>query len=291
MIESLTAISVFVQVAELKSFVGAGRVLGLTASAVGKRISRFEKELGVQLFNRTTRSISLTHEGNILLVKSRRILDEIDELQYELSNAVQKPQGRLKISLAPITDIFLDHLSKFNEQYPDIELELDYSARNVDLTQEAFDAAIRVGYIPDNNLRSHHLGNFRRLIVASPIYLAKNGEPLTSSDLMNHRLLHYRSPNTGIIEQWPIDSTRETNLPRSIVCNNLNARIDFALKGIGIAYLPDITIQHYLDKKLLVPILSDYSTDTIQVHVIWLHSTQYSMRQKVLINFLKKIII
>ncbi|WP_237387699.1 LysR family transcriptional regulator [Xenorhabdus sp. Sc-CR9] len=291
MIESLTTISVFVQVAELKSFVGAGRVLGLTASAVGKRISRFEKELGVQLFNRTTRSISLTHEGNILLTRSRRILDELDELQYELSNAAQEPQGRLKISLAPITDIFLDHLSRFNEQYPGIELELDYSARNVDLAQEAFDAAIRVGYIPDNNLRSHHLGDFQRLIVASPVYLEKNGEPLTPSDLMTHKLLHYRSPNTGIIEQWPIESTRETYLPTSIVCNNLNARIDFALKGLGIACLPDITIRRYLDKKLLIPILNDYSTNTIQIHAIWLHSTQYSMRQKALINFLKKITI
>ncbi|PHM74875.1 LysR family transcriptional regulator [Xenorhabdus kozodoii] len=291
MIESLAAISVFVQVAEIKSFVGAGRVLGLTASAVGKRISRFEKELGIQLFNRTTRSISLTHEGNVLLARSRRILDELNELQYELSNSAQEPQGRLKISLAPITDIFLDYLSKFNEQYPDIELELDYSARNVDLAQEAFDAAIRVGYIPDNNLRSHHLGNFRRLIVASPMYLEKNEIPITPSDLTNHKLLHYRSPNTGIIEPWSVELTRETHLSTSIVCNDLNARIDFALKGLGIACLPDIAIQHYLDQKLLIPILNDYTTDTIQIHAIWLHSAQYSMRKKVLINFLKNIII
>lgn len=289
MLESVAAFSVFVQVAELRSFVAAGRALGVSASAIGKRISRLEESLGVQLFQRSTRSIALTPEGEKLLERSRRILDEIEEIQTELSSAADLPRGRLKISLAPISDVFLDHLAHFNERYPEIELELDYAERNVDIIQEGFDAAIRVGEVADNNLRAHPMGHFRRLIVASPTYLERHGTPTRPEQLPEHKLLHYRSPNSGKVEPWPLNDCGELYLPTSIVCNDINTRIDFALKGLGIACLPDISIRKPLADGRLTPILLAHSANATPIHALWPHAHQYTSRQKAFIDFIKTV--
>jgi DNA-binding transcriptional LysR family regulator len=289
MLESVAAFSVFVQVAELRSFVAAGRAMGVSASAIGKRISRLEERLGVQLFQRSTRSISLTPEGEKLLERSRRILDEIEEIQTELSSAADLPQGKLKISLAPISDVFLDHLARFNERYPQIELELDYAERNVDIIQEGFDAAIRVGDGADSNLRAHHMGDFRRLIVASPAYLLRHGVPARPQQLLEHKLLHYRSPNSGKVEPWPLNNCGELHLPTSMICNDINTRIDFALKGLGIACLPDISIRKPLRDGLLTPMLLDHTANSTKIHALWPHAHQHTSRQKAFIDFIKSV--
>ena len=287
MLESITAFSMFVQVAELRSFVAAGRTMGVSASAIGKRITRLEQTLGVPLFKRTTRSLSLTCDGEKLLARSRRILEEIEQLATDVNHSAQLPHGRLKVTVAPISDRLVDTLAEFSRRYPDIELEVHYSDRLVDLIEEDFDLAIRVGQISDSNLRSHHLGDFTRLIVASPAYLQQHGTPKSAQDLCNHKLLHYRQPKSGKIEPWPVTLHTNEHLPSTLVCNDMAARIDFAIKGLGLACLPNLVIREPLADGRLVPVQLTPTGSCYPIYAIWPHAHVHTARFKALIEFMK----
>ena len=156
--ESLSGFVVFVQVAETRSFVAAGRLLGVSASAVGKRVVRLEEKLGVRLFHRSTRSVTLTAEGALFLERSRRILAEIEAAELELSQATATPRGRLRVSLPMGSSLVLPVLGEFMRHYPDIELDLDFSDRMVDVIEEGFDAVVRTGEPSDSRLSSKRLG-------------------------------------------------------------------------------------------------------------------------------------
>ncbi len=134
--DSLNGFMVFVQVAETRSFVAAGRLLGVSASAVGKSVARLEEKLGVRLFHRSTRSVTLTAEGTLFLERSRRILAEIEAAEQELSQASSAPRGRLRVSLPLVSSLVLPVLGEFMATYPDIELDLDFSDRLVDVIEE-----------------------------------------------------------------------------------------------------------------------------------------------------------
>src|SRR5450830_1475720 len=125
--DSLNGFMVFVQVAETRSFVAAGRLLGVSASAVGKSVARLEEKLGVRLFHRSTRSITLTAEGTLFLERSRRILAEIEAAELELSETRQAPKGRLRISLPLVSALLMPALTAFMHRYPDIALDVDFS--------------------------------------------------------------------------------------------------------------------------------------------------------------------
>ena len=150
--DSLSGFAVFVQVAETRSFVAAGRLLGVSASAVGKSVARLEERLGVRLFHRSTRSVTLTAEGILFLERSRRILAEIEAAERELSQATVAPRGRLRISLPLVSSLVLPVLGEFMQAYPDIELDLDFSDRLVDVIEEGFDAVVRSGEPADLSL-------------------------------------------------------------------------------------------------------------------------------------------
>jgi len=287
MLESVAAISVFVQVAEIGSFVGAGRALGVSASAVGKRIARLEETLGVPLFKRTTRSVTLTVDGQRLLDRSRRIIDEFEHLTSEVAQSAQLPRGRLKVTVAPISDRLVDALAVFSRQYPEIELEVQYTDRLIDLVDEDFDLAIRVGEISDSNLRSHWLGDFTRLIVASPRYLQEHGTPTSMQALTEHKLLHYRQPKSGKIEPWPVRLPAGVELPVTLICNDMAARIEFATKGLALACLPDLVIREPLADGRLVPLHLGSATTRYPVYAVWPHSRMYTARFGELLNYIK----
>lgn len=181
--DSLSGFTVFVQVAETRSFVVAGRQMGVSASAVGKSVARLEEKLGTRLFHRSTRSITLTAEGALLLERSRRILAEIEAAEQELSRAAQAPRGRLRVSLPLVSSLVLPVLGDFMRQYPEIELDLDFTDRMVDVIEEGSDAVVRTGEPSDSRLSARCLGAFRIPLVASPAYLAQRGEPRQPADL------------------------------------------------------------------------------------------------------------
>ncbi|NUB15871.1 LysR family transcriptional regulator [Azospirillum brasilense] len=288
--DSLNGFVVFVQVAETRSFVAAGRLLGVSASAVGKSVARLEEKLGVRLFHRSTRSVTLTAEGTLFLERSRRILAEIEAAELELSQASAVPRGRLRVSLPLVSSLVLPALGEFMRAYPEIELDLDFTDRMVDVIEEGFDAVVRTGEPADSRLSARRLGNFRLLLVASPDYLARRGTPRTPADLRQHACLHYRFPTSGKWETGapgPAPAGPQLELPTSMICNNIETRVCFALQGLGIAYLPDFAIRDLLADGRLEPVLADHVGRTSVFHVLWPASKHPSPKVRALVDFLR----
>lgn len=288
--DSLGGFTVFVQVAETRSFVAAGRLLGVSASAIGKSVARLEDKLGVRLFHRSTRSITLTAEGQLFLERSRRILAEIEAAQLELSQSHAAPRGRLRVSLPLVSSLVLPVLGQFMRQYPEIELDLDFSDRMVDVIEEGFDAVVRTGEPADSRLSARKLGTFQTMLVASPAYLAQRGTPMHPGDLVGHRCLHYRYPSTGKLERWPlrVPGAVPMELPISMVCNNIETRVCFALQGLGIACLPDFSVREALADGRLQPLLTSYVAQTGVFHVLWPSGRQVPPKIRVLVDFLSE---
>lgn len=287
--DSLNGFVVFVQVAETRSFVAAGRVLGVSASAVGKSVARLEDKLGVRLFHRSTRSVTLTAEGQLFLERSRRILAEIEAAEQELSSVRSAPRGRLRLSLPHVSSLVLPVLGEFMRDYPDIQLDLDFSDRMVDVIEEGFDAVVRSGTPEDSRLSARRLGEFGFHLVASPDYLARHGTPQVPADLLQHRCLHYRFPHTGKLEAWAMrqdPGAAELQLPIHMVCNNIETRLCFALQGLGIAYLPEFAAHQALADGSLVAVLPDYMVRTNSFHVLWPAGRQTSPKVRALVDFL-----
>lgn len=289
-LDSFGGLSVFVQVADSGSLVAAGRMLGISPSAVGKAISRLEDKLGAQLFNRTTRSVTLTPEGLLFLERSRRVLYEMDAAQQELSDATSGPHGRLKVSLPPLGNLVLPVLADFMREYPSIELEFDFSDRQVDLIDEGFDAVVRVGEPQDSRLLHRKLGSYRIVLVASPDYLRRHSKPASPLDLTRHSCLHYRVQNTGKLQTWPLSKAEgdsELALPVSMVCNDMETRVHFALEGLGIARLPEFVVHDHLLQGRLTSILSDHIDGSNTLYVLWPGSRYPTPKVRVFVDFLR----
>jgi DNA-binding transcriptional LysR family regulator len=284
--ESLTGLLVFVQVAETRSFVAAGRALGLSASAVGKRIARLEARLRTRLFHRSTRSIALTAEGARFLERCRRVLAELDEAEQELSDTSDAPRGRLRVSLPIVSWLVQPLLADFMAAYPDIQLDLDFSDRLVDVIDEGFDAVLRTGAPSDSRLSSRRLGACRTLLVAAPDYLARHGTPRTPADLTRHVCLHFRYPKDGKLEVWPLRDAPGVEVPVSMICNNLETRVCFALRGRGIACVPDFSVRGELAAGTLRTVLDGHVERTIVFHLLWPSGRHATPKVRAFVDFL-----
>lgn len=283
--ESLSSLNTFVHVAETRSFVAAGRILGISASAVGKSISRMETKLNVRLFHRSTRSVTLTAEGSLFLERCRRIVAELEAAESELSQLAECPRGRLRLSLPQVSTLLLPVLGEFMRRYPDIELDLDFTDRIVDVVEEGFDAVVRTGQMADSRLSMRKLGTFHHLLVGAPAYFEQYGRPAKPHDLADHRCLHFRFPNSGKLEPWPLPEYQDLALPVSMVCNNIETRHCFALQGLGIACLPDFSIRKELARGQLVTVLDEYVKRSADFFILWPSSGYMTPKLRVLIDF------
>lgn len=287
--DSLSGFVVFNRVAETRSFVAAGQSLGISASAVGKRVARLEGRLGVRLFHRSTRSITLTAEGALFLERSRRILAEIEATEQELSQANGAPRGRLRVSLPQVTGLVMPALAEFMARYPDIELDLDFSDRMVDIIGEGFDVVMRGGQPLDSRLNAKFLGHFQHRLVASPDYLREHGLPAHPRELAGHRCLHYRFPSSGKLETWPLrreHPEQDYDIPISMVCNHVETRICFALNHRGITCLPDFSVRAALASGSLVSVLDDFIERRGSFYLLWPSGRQVPPRLRVFIDFM-----
>ena len=286
--EGLNGIAMFVQVADSGSFSATGRLLGLSSSAVGKSVARMEARLGARLFQRSTRHLALTDEGEKFLLRCKRILAEVEAAEQELSAASSAPSGRLRISLPRYSGLFEPVIAAFMQAYPAIELDLDFSDALVNVVSDGFDAAVRTGELDDSGLTRRKLCTFRRLLVASPAYLARHGSPGHPADLAGHQRLHYRFPATGRLEAWPLAEAMEQGiqLAPGMVCNSVEMRVYLALQGQGIAYLPAFTVQRELAAGQLVPLLDEYTQAATAFWLLWPASRHLPPRLRVFIDFL-----
>lgn len=288
--DSFTSLTSFVRTAETLSFVQAARTLGISASAVGKNVARLESKLGVRLFNRSTRSVSLTAEGVMLLARCQHILEQLREAEAELTSTVAQPAGKLRISLPVIGyRLLLPLLPVFTQRYPQIELDLDFSDRLVNVIDEGFDIAIRSGEITDSRLTAKKLGNFRFVLCASPSYLEEFGLPSSPDALKDHKCVLFRFPSTGLIQPWDLRGLRitgEFNPAAVLTANNIEAVIGMTTSGLGISYVPDFVVREALDKGKLQEVLPGNCILQGSFSALWPASRYLSPRIRCFIDFL-----
>jgi len=287
--DNLAGLTAFVQAADTRSFVAAGRALGISASAVGKSIARLEQRLGVRLFHRNTRSIALTSEGTIFLERCRRILGEVEAAELELSSSKSAPRGRLRVSMPLVGELLNPVLAAFARAWPLVELDLDFSNRRVDLVEEGYDAVVRAGDSADSRLMSRLLGHFHLQLVAAPAYLAQHGTPALPGDLARHNCLLYKFPSSGKIEAWPLadwNALLAAGLPASLSCNSVDTLLHFAESGLGIAALPDFAARAAREAGRLQLVLPAHTQHAAPFHILWPGSRNMSPKLRVFIDFL-----
>jgi DNA-binding transcriptional LysR family regulator len=284
--DSLGGMAIFVQVAEARSFAVAGRRLSVSASAVSKGVARLEEKLRVRLFHRSTRSVTLTAEGAQFLDRCRRILAEIEAAEHELSSTIEAPRGRLRISLPLVSGLMMPVLSAFMHRYPEIALDLNFTDHLVDVIGEGFDAVVRIGQPEDSRLLSRRLGSCRLMYVGSPGYFEKTGGiPLRPEDLRGHKRLLHRFSNSGLLEKWPLEEPGASSSP-AIASNHVETLLDMALRGHGIARLPDFAIAASLAKGELQSVLEEWRGDASIFWALWPAGKHQAPKLRAFVDFL-----
>jgi DNA-binding transcriptional LysR family regulator len=289
--DRLSSLGAFVQAAEARSFTVAGRQLGVSSSAIGKAVARLEERLAVRLLHRSTRTITLTPEGACFLERCRRIFSEIEAAELELAQMQEAPRGKLRVSLPLAGMLMMPALSAFMRSYPEIELDLDFTDRLVDVIDEGLDVVIRAGDISDSRLMTRALGAFRLMLVGSPEYFALKGIPQEPNDLRSHSCLHHRYATSGKLERWPLRRGRkdiQIDLPTTAVANTIEPLIHMAEKGLGIACLPDFAIRRQLREGALVAVLDDYVDHSGMFRMLWPSSRYVSPKLRVFVDFMAR---
>jgi DNA-binding transcriptional LysR family regulator len=289
--DRLGSLNVFVQAAESRSFTAAGRQLGVSPSAVGKAIARLEERLGVSLFHRSTRSVTLTTEGTLFLDRCRRIFGEIEAAEQELAQSIDAPKGRLRVSLPLVGMLLMPAINEFIDAFPQIELDLDFTDRMVDVIDEGFDVVIRTGEVSDSRLMMKVVGSFTHIAVGSPDYFQRRGRPETPQDLLRHACLHHRFPSTGKLERWPLSTDGEEltlELPSRAVASTLEPLISMAERGLGLACVPRFAVRRPLAEGKLQTVLDAHFHNPGVFRVLWPSSRHQSPKIKAFVDFLAK---
>ncbi|MGP9436266.1 LysR family transcriptional regulator [Ewingella sp. AOP8-B2-18] len=287
--ESLKGMTAFVSAAELLSYAGAGRVLGVSSSAIAKSVARLENELGVRLFYRTTRSIGLTEEGAIFYERCKHILDDIYDAQAMISSTRSRPKGRLRVSVPQIFghNLLMPLLPEFLKVYPEIELDIDFEDRVIDIIGEGIDIAVRSGELRDTRLIGHRLGEQHFVVCGSKSYLEKQGTPQDPTDLVKHNCIHFKYPSNGLLAQWSFSAPNtHLSLPRNLIFNNTDAGLRAAIDGLGIAHLPVYVAESAIKNKLLQPILTEFMVPLGSLSLIWPSNRHLSPQVRAFVDFI-----
>lgn len=283
--DNLNGLLTFVRAADLLSFAQAGRALGISASAVGKNVARLEQQLGVRLFQRTTRQVRLTQEGAIFHQRCQRILEDLQDAQAMMQTSAQVPRGRLRVGLPTIGYRFLlPILPRFQARYPEVKLDLDFNDRLVDVIESDLDVVIRSGKLEDSGLVARRLGHFRFVLAASPTYLTQHGIPQTPADLAQHACIHYKFSNSERLQTWEVPTLPEA-LPQTLTGNNMEVILGAAIAGIGIAYMPDFLACTALQRGDLQLVLDEYLTHRGQFSILWPSNRQLSPKVRAFVDF------
>ncbi|MCP2041569.1 DNA-binding transcriptional LysR family regulator [Neisseria sp. HSC-16F19] len=256
-----SALNIFHSVAETGSFSKTAQTLDMAVSSVTRQIDNLEQALGVALFARSTRQIALTHAGMLYLEKTLPLLEDLAQANAALKSELNEPQGRLKISFFPaLAPLIAPVLSAFARQYPKITLEVLASDDYVDFQADRVDLAVRIGHVDNPHVIAKRLSKQRRLLCASPDYLAANGTPAKPDDLTGHNCFAYRA-NHGV-QHWFFSQqgkkAKSVRVGGSLIANSVDVLKAHALAGIGIAHLPEWVVAQALADGDLQRVLPDW---------------------------------
>ncbi len=289
--DQLSRISIFIEVAKQESFAGAARKIGITTSAVSKQIQNLEHALKVKLFHRTTRNVSLTEEGALFYERTRHALDDIEEAKEQLIDLQAKPHGTIKISVPAAfgSSHLKKPLAQFAAKYPEVTMNVSFDDRTVNITEEGYDLAIRIGSLEDSSMIARKLISADIIVCASPTYLKDNKAPLIPDDLNQHNVIAY-TRNKGSHEwryQTPAGKTQTIKLSSRFKADSADMMIEAALNHLGIVIIPALFVKQYIDNGDLVTILDEYKTSPERnVYAIFPPNRYLSTRVRLLIEHL-----
>lgn len=278
-------ISEFVYVAENESFTLASKKMAISTAQVSRQISALEKRLNIKLFYRTTRKVSLTEEGRVFYQHCRSVLDGLDAAERAITNLQTKPQGKIKLT-APVAygeKQILPLVNNFIKQYGDVEVSAYLSNRQVDIVEDGYDLAIRLGKLSDSTMMAKKLGKRTNYVCASPSYLDKHGIPHSISELNKHSCL------LGTNDYWHFrESGREKSIRVTgrLRYNNGYSLTDAALKGVGIVQLPDYYVEQYIESGELVTLLDNYRAPDEGIWAVYPQNRHLSPKIRLLVDYL-----
>lgn len=271
-------VELFLQIVESGNLTEAAERLNLTRSAVGKGLARLEARLGTRLLQRSTRRQRLTEDGQAYYEHCLRALAELEAAESVLESGRQQPRGRLRASL-PLA--FGHHygapaLWGLMDRFAQLEIEISFSDRLIDLAQEGFDLAVRIGTLPDTDrLSARRLGEQAIALAASPAYLQRTGRIESLEDLAGHRGIAYRS-----------NAPHRERVASPLILDDLQAVADAAIAGVGLAWLPSWLIAHYVLRGQLQAVLPEHREQSMPIHVIWPTATHMPAKTRCAIDAL-----
>lgn len=285
-----TDMKFFVLIAQHGGLAAAARAADLTPPAATKRLAQMESRLGVRLLNRTTRSFSLTSEGETYLQHATRILADVREMEDAVSSGRATPRGLLRVNatlgfgrttIAPL-------VSAFAARYPDVEVQVEVTDRPVDLVDSGFDLAIRFGELPDKRLNARRIMSNRRFLCASPVYLERHGTPRDLVDLANHRcILHRQNDDAyGIWRFMHHDHSEVVKVHGMLSSNDGDIALGWALDGHGILIRSEWDLAKYLESGRLRIVLPEFVLPSADLFVYYPTRRNQTIRTRAFIDFL-----
>lgn len=287
----IDSLNTFVSVVREKNFTLAADQLGLTPSAVSKQISALEERLGVRLLNRTTRSVSPTEAGNLFYERCKRILEDINEAEQQISDLDTYARGTLKITA--MSNFGRGELAKmfvaFNDQYPDVNIELTISEKPLDIVKEGFDFALRLGSQEDSALIARQIARQAVMLCASPAYLEEFGTPASLADMDKHRLLIV-STQEYTKASWlkSFEKAYGFSLDKSnhrFAANDIDLVYQATLKGMGITGLPAYIANPHIQAGELIQLFPDVEIPVRPIYVVYHQKRYQSSKNRAFLDF------
>lgn len=289
--DKLQAMQVFVHVVDLNGFARAADMLGLPRASVTTIIQGLEAHLGCRLLQRTTRSLSLTADGQTFYERAQRILAEVEEVETIFIDGKRHPRGRLHVDMPTSIGrlVVVPALRDFHALYPDIELKLGMNDRQIDIVQEGVDCVLRIGALPDSSLVARRLGRLSRLTCASPAYLERFGTPERLEDLAGHRGVRYFSPHLGN-RSYPFDFVRdgvelEVPLTGPVAVNDSEAYVACGVEGYGLIQPALFMAVDRLLSGELVEILPQHRPSPMPISAVYPQNRQPSHRVRLFVDW------
>lgn len=273
-LDRLTGLIAFARAGSLGSFTGAARSLSISPSAVSKSVQRLERQLGVSLFTRTTRALTLTPEGRELHERALRLLRDAEEIEQAAMTARGEPSGTLRIATSlPIgVHVLAPAMPAFRKLHPKVTIDLRLSDQIVDIVEQGIDVAIRIGNVADAQLMSRRLAPCQLCAFASPAYLASRGTPMHPNDLKDHDLVNLRYQSSGQSFRWPFrigDRTLEIVPAADIVVDVSDAVVAVVSAGGGIGVTATFLAAPYAARGELVPVLAGFAVEQHDITALW----------------------
>ena len=288
--DRLTSMSVFVKVVAHHSFAVAARDLGLSRAGVSKHVLALEQSLGARLLNRNTRRLSLTEVGTVVYERYTRLLEEIDEVERYAGALHINPRGVLRITapvpfgISHLAPVIVDYMAR----YPDVSIDMDLNERTVDLIEEGFDVAVRIGHLADSTLIARRIAPIRFAICAAPAYLDRRGVPQQPADLAGHDCLEFTYRQTG--NEWhffgPGGRLETVRVSFRLKANNPQILHAAALSGAGIEFNPTFVVGADIAAGRLVRLLPGYTPVETDLSVVFPPGRQLSAKVRSFVDFL-----